>query len=450
LIKMFEKVLIANRGEIAVRILRACKDLGIQTVAVYSTADKEAMHVKMADESVCIGPSQSKESYLNIPSIIAACEISGADAVHPGYGFLSENSSFVEKLNAHNISFIGPSSNHIKTMGDKILAKKTAEEYGIPVIPGSDGEVKNLEEATRTGEKIGYPIIIKASAGGGGRGMVVVHNADDLEASIKKAKTEADKSFDNDTIYIEKYLQNPKHIEIQIIGDNFGNMIHLGERDCSMQRRNQKLLEETPSKVIDSKTRNYIGELTVNALTKIGYSGVGTVEYLYEDNKFYFMEMNTRLQVEHPVTEEITNFDLVKEQILVAANQKLFKKQSEIKFFGHSIECRINAEDPVNFIPSPGKIINFHAPGGPGIRVDSGCYSGITIPPYYDSMIAKLIVFGEDRDSCLARLERALGEFVIEGIKTTIPFYLDIIKEEEFLNGTYDIHWVENHMKNKQ
>ena len=447
---MFEKVLIANRGEIAVRILRACKDLGIQTVAVYSTADKEAMHVKMADESVCIGPSQSKESYLNIPSIIAACEISGADAVHPGYGFLSENSSFVEKLNAHNISFIGPSSNHIKTMGDKILAKKTAEEYGIPVIPGSDGEVKDLEEATRTGEKIGYPIIIKASAGGGGRGMVVVHNADDLEASIKKAKTEADKSFDNDTIYIEKYLQNPKHIEIQIIGDNFGNMIHLGERDCSMQRRNQKLLEETPSKVIDSKTRNYIGELTVNALTKIGYSGVGTVEYLYEDNKFYFMEMNTRLQVEHPVTEEITNFDLVKEQILVAANQKLLKKQSEIKFFGHSIECRINAEDPVNFIPSPGKIINFHTPGGPGVRVDSGCYSGITIPPYYDSMIAKLIVFGEDRDSCLARLERALGEFVVEGIKTTIPFYLDIIKEEEFLNGTYDIHWVENHMKNKQ
>ena len=447
---MFEKVLIANRGEIAVRILRACKDLGIHTVAVYSTADKEAMHVKMADESVCIGPSQSKESYLNIPSIIAACEISGANAVHPGYGFLSENSSFVEKLNAHNISFIGPSSNHIKTMGDKILAKKTAEEYGLPVIPGSEGEVKNLEEATRTGEKIGYPIIIKASAGGGGRGMVVVHNADDLEASIKKAKTEADKSFDNDTIYIEKYLQNPKHIEIQIIGDNFGNMIHLGERDCSMQRRNQKLLEETPSKVIDSKTRNYIGELTVNALTKIGYSGVGTVEYLYEDNKFYFMEMNTRLQVEHPVTEEITNFDLVKEQILVAANQKLLKKQSEIKFFGHSIECRINAEDPVNFIPSPGKIINFHAPGGPGIRVDSGCYSGITIPPYYDSMIAKLIVFGEDRDSCLARLERALGEFVIEGIKTTIPFYLDIIKEEEFLNGTYDIHWVENHMKNKQ
>ena len=447
---MFEKVLIANRGEIAVRILRACKDLGIQTVAVYSTADKEAMHVKMADESVCIGPSQSKESYLNIPSIIAACEISGADAVHPGYGFLSENSSFVEKLNAHNISFIGPSSNHIKTMGDKILAKKTAEEYGIPVIPGSDGEVKDLEEATRTGEKIGYPIIIKASAGGGGRGMVVVHNVDDLEASIKKAKTEADKSFDNDTIYIEKYLQNPKHIEIQIIGDNFGNMIHLGERDCSMQRRNQKLLEETPSKVIDSKTRNYIGELTVNALTKIGYSGVGTVEYLYEDNKFYFMEMNTRLQVEHPVTEEITNFDLVKEQILVAANQKLLKKQSEIKFFGHSIECRINAEDPVNFIPSPGKIINFHTPGGPGVRVDSGCYSGITIPPYYDSMIAKLIVFGEDRDSCLARLERALGEFVVEGIKTTIPFYLDIIKEEEFLNGTYDIHWVENHMKNKQ
>ena len=446
---MFQKILIANRGEIAIRILRACKDLGIETVAVYSTADKDAMHVKMADESVCIGPPQSKNSYLNIPSIIAACEISGADAVHPGYGFLSENASFVEKLNAHHIFFIGPSASHIKTMGDKILAKKTAEKYGLPVIPGSDGEVKDIAEAKKISENIGYPIIIKASAGGGGRGMVVVHNANDLEASIKKAKNEADKSFDNDTVYIEKYLQNPKHIEIQIIGDNFGNMIHLGERDCSMQRRNQKLLEETPSKVIDQKTREHIGDLTVNALSKIGYTGVGTIEYLYENNEFYFMEMNTRLQVEHPVTEEITNFDLVKEQILVASNNKLLKKQDDIKFFGHSIECRINAEDPVNFIPSPGKIVNFHTPGGPGIRVDSGCYSGITIPPYYDSMIAKLIVFGDSRESCLARLERALGEFVVEGIKTTIPFYLNIIKEKEFLDGTYDIHWVEDHMKKK-
>ena len=446
---MFQKILIANRGEIAIRILRACKDLGIETVAVYSTADKDAMHVKMADESVCIGPPQSKNSYLNIPSIIAACEISGADAVHPGYGFLSENASFVEKLNAHHIFFIGPSASHIKTMGDKILAKKTAEKYGLPVIPGSDGEVKDIAEAKKISENIGYPIIIKASAGGGGRGMVVVHNANDLEASIKKAKNEADKSFDNDTVYIEKYLQNPKHIEIQIIGDNFGNMIHLGERDCSMQRRNQKLLEETPSKVIDQKTREHIGDLTVNALSKIGYTGVGTIEYLYENNEFYFMEMNTRLQVEHPVTEEITNFDLVKEQILVASNNKLLKKQNDIKFFGHSIECRINAEDPVNFIPSPGKIVNFHTPGGPGIRVDSGCYSGITIPPYYDSMIAKLIVFGDSRESCLARLERALGEFVVEGIKTTIPFYLNIIKEKEFLDGTYDIHWVEDHMKKK-
>ena len=446
---MFQKILIANRGEIAIRILRACKDLGIETVAVYSTADKDAMHVKMADESVCIGPPQSKNSYLNIPSIIAACEISGADAVHPGYGFLSENASFVEKLNAHHIFFIGPSANHIKTMGDKILAKKTAEKYGLPVIPGSDGEVKDIAEAKKISENIGYPIIIKASAGGGGRGMVVVHNANDLEASIKKAKNEADKSFDNDTVYIEKYLQNPKHIEIQIIGDNFGNMIHLGERDCSMQRRNQKLLEETPSKVIDQKTREHIGDLTVNALSKIGYTGVGTIEYLYENNEFYFMEMNTRLQVEHPVTEEITNFDLVKEQILVASNNKLIKKQNDIKFFGHSIECRINAEDPVNFIPSPGKIVNFHTPGGPGIRVDSGCYSGITIPPYYDSMIAKLIVFGDSRESCLARLERALGEFVVEGIKTTIPFYLNIIKEKEFLDGTYDIHWVEDHMTKK-
>jgi len=447
---MFEKILIANRGEIAVRILRACKDLGIQTVSVYSTADKDAMHVKMADESVCIGPPQSKESYLNIPSIIAACEVSGAEAVHPGYGFLSENASFVEKLSAHNIDFIGPKADHIKTMGDKILAKKTAEKYGLPVIPGSNGEVKNHEDAKSIAKSIGYPIIIKASAGGGGRGMVVVYNEKDLEESIKKAKTEADKSFDNDTVYIEKYLKNPKHIEIQIIGDNFGNMIHLGERDCSMQRRNQKLLEETPSKIIDQKTRNYIGNLTVEALKKIKYSGAGTVEYLYENNEFYFMEMNTRLQVEHPVTEEITKFDLVKEQIRIACNSKLSKNQNEIKFTGHSIECRINAEDPVSFMPSPGKIINFHAPGGPGVRVDSGCYSGITIPPYYDSMIAKLIIYGEDRDSCIARLERALGEFVVEGIKTTIPFYQEILKEEEFLNGNYDIHWVENYMKNKK
>ena len=447
---MFEKILIANRGEIAVRILRACKDLGIQTVSVYSTADKDAMHVKMADESVCIGPPQSKESYLNIPSIIAACEVSGAEAVHPGYGFLSENASFVEKLNAHNIDFIGPKSDHIKTMGDKILAKKTAEKYGLPIIPGSNGEVKDFKDARSIAKDIGYPIIIKASAGGGGRGMVVVRDEKELEESIKKAKSEADKSFDNDTVYIEKYLQNPKHIEVQIIGDNYGNMIHLGERDCSMQRRNQKLLEETPSKIIDEKTRNYIGNLTVDALKKIKYSGAGTVEYLYENNEFYFMEMNTRLQVEHPVTEEITKFDLVKEQIRVASNSKLSKNQHDINFYGHSIECRVNAEDPETFMPSPGKVINFHAPGGPGVRVDSGCYSGITIPPYYDSMIAKLIVYGENRESCIARLERALEEFVVDGIKTTIPFYQKILKEENFLNGNYDIHWVENYMeKNK-
>ena len=445
---MFEKILIANRGEIAVRILRACKDLGIQTVSVYSTADKDAMHVKMADESVCIGPPQSKESYLNIPSIIAACEVSGAEAVHPGYGFLSENASFVEKLNAHNIDFIGPKSDHIKTMGDKILAKKTAEKYGLPVIPGSNGEVKDFKDARSIAKDIGYPIIIKASAGGGGRGMVVVRNEKELEESIKKAKSEADKSFDNDTVYIEKYLQNPKHIEVQIIGDNYGNMIHLGERDCSMQRRNQKLLEETPSKIINEKTRDYIGNLTVDALKKIKYSGAGTVEYLFENNEFYFMEMNTRLQVEHPVTEEITNFDLVKEQIRIASNSKLSKNQNDINFYGHSIECRVNAEDPESFMPSPGKVINFHAPGGPGVRVDSGCYSGITIPPYYDSMIAKLIVYGENRESCIARLERALEEFVVDGIKTTIPFYQKILKEENFLNGNYDIHWVENYMEN--
>ena len=445
---MFEKILIANRGEIAVRILRACKDLGIQTVSVYSTADKDAMHVKMADESVCIGPPQSKESYLNIPSIIAACEVSGAEAVHPGYGFLSENASFVEKLNAHNIDFIGPKSDHIKTMGDKILAKKTAEKYGLPVIPGSNGEVKDFKDARSIAKDIGYPIIIKASAGGGGRGMVVVRDEKELEESIKRAKSEADKSFDNDTVYIEKYLQKPKHIEVQIIGDNYGNMIHLGERDCSMQRRNQKLLEEPPSKIINEKTRDYIGNLTVDALKKIKYSGAGTVEYLFENNEFYFMEMNTRLQVEHPVTEEITNFDLVKEQIRIASNSKLSKNQDEINFYGHSIECRVNAEDPESFMPSPGKVINFHAPGGPGVRVDSGCYSGITIPPYYDSMIAKLIVYGENRESCIARLERALEEFVVEGIKTTIPFYQKILKEESFLNGNYDIHWVENYKEN--
>ena len=445
---MFEKILIANRGEIAVRILRACKDLGIQTVSVYSTADKDAMHVKMADESVCIGPPQSKESYLNIPSIIAACEVSGAEAVHPGYGFLSENASFVEKLYAHNINFIGPKSDHIKTMGDKILAKKTAEKYGLPVIPGSNGEVKDFKDARSIAKDIGYPIIIKASAGGGGRGMVVVRDEKELEESIKEAKSEADKSFDNDTVYIEKYLQNPKHIEVQIIGDNYGNMIHLGERDCSMQRRNQKLLEETPSKIINEKTRVYIGNLTVDALKKIKYSGAGTVEYLFENNEFYFMEMNTRLQVEHPVTEEITNFDLVKEQIRIASNSKLSKNQNDINFYGHSIECRVNAEDPESFMPSPGKVINFHAPGGPGVRVDSGCYSGITIPPYYDSMIAKLIVYGENRESCIARLERALEEFVVEGIKTTIPFYQKILKEENFLNSDYDIHWVENYMEN--
>ena len=441
---MFEKILIANRGEIAVRVLRACKDLGIQTVAVYSTADKDAMHVKLADESVCIGPPQSKDSYLNIPSIISACEISGADAVHPGYGFLSENASFVEKLNAHNISFIGPKSDHIKTMGDKILAKKTAEKYGLPVIPGSDGEIKNLQEAIETSEKIGYPVIIKASAGGGGRGMVVVQNANELEASIKKAKSEADKSFDNDTIYIEKYLQNPKHIEIQIIGDNFGNMIHLGERDCSMQRRNQKLLEETPSKVINEKIRKYIGDLTVKALCKIGYTGVGTIEYLYENDKFYFMEMNTRLQVEHPVTEEITNFDLVKEQILVASGQKLSKKQSDIKFFGHSIECRINAEDPSkNFQPSPGTIEMCHQPSGFRTRVDGAIFQGYKVTPYYDSMVCKLICHGRNRQEAIQRMNRSLDEFVIDGITTTIPLHKRLLNHKKFLDSDFNVSWLD-------
>ena len=446
---MFEKILIANRGEIAVRILRACKDLGIQTVSVYSTADKDAMHVKMADESVCIGPPQSKESYLNIPSIIAACEVSGAEAVHPGYGFLSENASFVEKLSAHNIDFIGPKADHIKTMGDKILAKKTAEKYGLPVIPGSNGEVKNYEDAKSIAKSIGYPIIIKASSGGGGRGMVKVCNKDELDISLKKASSEAEKSFNDKRVYIEKYLENPKHIEIQVIGDEYNNIIHLGERDCSIQRRNQKLIEETPASTINKERKEEIYDLTINSLKSIGYSNAGTVEYLYEDGNFYFMEMNTRLQVEHPVSEEVFNFDLVKEQILIAAKYKLSTDQENLRSFGHSIECRINAEDPNTFIPCPGKINNFYAPSGPGVRIDSNCYSGLEISPYYDSLIAKLIIHDKNREACIKRLKRALSEFVIDGIKTTIPFFQEIIDQEEFLSGNYDIKWLEEYKSKK-
>ena len=442
---MFNKVLIANRGEIAVRVLRACKEMGIQTVAIYSSADKDAMHVKLADESVCIGPASSLKSYLNIPAIISACEVSGADAVHPGYGFLSENFGFVEKLEAHNIKFIGPKSEHIKMMGDKILAKESARNLGLPTIPGSSGEIKNAKEATTVANELGYPVIIKASSGGGGRGMVKVFRKEDMDESLKKASTEAEKSFDDGRVYIEKYLQNPKHIEIQIIGDEYNNIVHLGERDCSMQRRNQKLIEETPSVVIDDDKRNEICNLTINSLKTMGYCNAGTVEYLYENGNFYFMEMNTRLQVEHPVSEEIYNFDLVKEQINVAAKYKLSSDQKKLKRNGHSIECRINAEDPNTFTPSPGLIKNYHAPSGPGVRVDSNCYSGLEISPYYDSLIAKLIVYDIDRNSCIQRLKRALDEFVIDGIKTTIPFFQEIITQKDFLNGSYDINWLEKY-----
>jgi len=446
---MFNKVLIANRGEIAVRILRACKELGIQTVAVYSSADKESMHVRLADESVCIGPPSSLNSYLNIPAIISACEISGAEAVHPGYGFLSENYGFVEKLEAHNIKFIGPRSEHIKMMGDKILAKESAKNLGLPIIPGSSGEIKNTKEGLKIAEEIGYPIIIKASSGGGGRGMVKVSNKDELDISLKKASSEAEKSFNDKRVYIEKYLENPKHIEIQVIGDEYNNIIHLGERDCSIQRRNQKLIEETPASSVTKEKREEIYDLTINSLKSMGYSNAGTVEYLYEDGNFYFMEMNTRLQVEHPVSEEVFNFDLVKEQILVAAKYKLSTDQENLRSFGHSIECRINAEDPNTFIPCPGKITNFYAPSGPGVRIDSSCYSGLEISPYYDSLIAKLIIHDKNREACIKRLKRALSEFVIDGIKTTIPFFQEIIDQEKFLNGDYDINWLEEYKSKK-
>ena len=419
--------------------------MDIQTVAIYSSADKDAMHVKLADESVCIGPASSLKSYLNIPAIISACEVSGADAVHPGYGFLSENFGFVEKLEAHNIKFIGPKSEHIKMMGDKILAKESARNLGLPIIPGSSGEIKNAKEAIKVANELGYPVIIKASSGGGGRGMVKVFRKEDMDESLKKASTEAEKSFNDGRVYIEKYLQNPKHIEIQIIGDEYNNIVHLGERDCSMQRRNQKLIEETPSVVIDDDKRNEICNLTINSLKTMGYCNAGTVEYLYENGNFYFMEMNTRLQVEHPVSEEIYNFDLVKEQINVAAKYKLSSDQKKLKRNGHSIECRINAEDPDTFTPSPGLIKNYHAPSGPGVRVDSNCYSGLEISPYYDSLIAKLIVYDIDRNSCIQRLKRALNEFVIDGIKTTIPFFQEIITQKDFLNGSYDINWLEKY-----
>src|SRR5262245_33363472 len=440
---MFDKVLIANRGEIALRIQRACKELGIATVAVHSTADADAMHVKLADESVCIGPPPATESYLNIPRLLAACEITGADAVHPGYGFLSENARFAEILEEHQITFIGPTSEHIRVMGDKIEAKETAKRLGIPVVPGSDGAIASEADAIKVASAMGFPVLIKAAAGGGGRGMKVARSAEDLGVALATARSEAKAAFGDDSVYIEKYLGRPRHIEIQVLGDGAGNAIHLGERDCSLQRRHQKVWEEGPSPALNAGARDAIGETVAKAMREIGYLGVGTVEFLYEDGKFYFIEMNTRIQVEHPVTEMITDIDLIFEQIRVAAGSNLSIKQSDVKFHGHAIECRINAENPVSFRPSPGKIMHYHAPGGLGVRIDSAVYQGYSIPPYYDSLVGKLIVHGKTRTECLMRLKRALDEVVVDGIETTLPLFRALVRENDIIDGNYHIHWLE-------
>jgi acetyl-CoA carboxylase biotin carboxylase subunit len=440
---VFDKILIANRGEIALRVLRACKELGIPTVAVHSTADADAMHVRFADESVCIGPPAAKDSYLNIPSILSACEITGADAVHPGYGFLSENARFAEILAEHGVQFIGPKPEHIRIMGDKIEAKRTARKLGIPVVPGSEGGVSTDQEASKIASEIGFPVLIKAAAGGGGRGMKVARSAAELSTALSTARAEAKAAFGDDAVYIEKYLERPRHIEIQVIGDGHGNAIHLGERDCSLQRRHQKVWEEGPSPALNTSTRQAIGETVAKAMREIEYLGVGTVEFLYEDGKFYFIEMNTRIQVEHPVTEMITDIDLIFEQIRVAAGTNLAIKQSDVKFHGHAIECRINAENPVTFRPSPGKILHYHPPGGLGVRIDSAVYQGYTIPPYYDSLVGKLIVHGKTRTECLMRLKRALDEVVVDGIETTLPLFRALVREKDVIDGNYHIHWLE-------
>ena len=443
---MFDKILIANRGEIALRVLRAARELGIQTVAVHSTADADAMHVKLADESVCIGPPAAKDSYLNIPAIVSACEITGAEAVHPGYGFLSENAKFADILTEHGIKFIGPSAENIRTMGDKIEAKRTAKALGIPVVPGSEGGVADVATARKVGKDIGYPVIIKATAGGGGRGMKVALNESELELAVSTAQSEAQAAFGNGEVYIEKYLQKPRHIEIQVLGDGQGHAVHLGERDCSLQRRHQKVWEEAHSPALNAHQRDEIGNRVAQAMREMKYEGVGTIEFLYENGEFYFIEMNTRLQVEHPVTEAITGLDLVQEQIRVAAGAALQYKQSDIQFAGHAIECRINAENPMTFAPSPGRVGDVHFPGGLGVRVDSALYAGYRIPPYYDSLIGKLIVFGKTRAECMMRLRRSLSEFVIEGVETTIPLFQKLLTEPDIIDGHYDIHWLEKYL----
>src|SRR6478672_3886961 len=440
---MFDKLLIANRGEIALRILRAAKELGIATVAVHSTADAEAMHVKLADESVCIGPPPARDSYLNIPALLSACEITGADALHPGYGFLSENARFAEILGEHQITFIGPKPEHIRLMGDKIEAKRTAKRLGIPCVPGSEGAINDNEDGLRIAAAIGYPVLVKASAGGGGRGMKVARSEADLLNALHTARSEAKAAFDDGAVYLEKYLETPRHIEIQILGDGQGNAVHLGERDCSLQRRHQKVWEEGPSPALNDAQREEIGEIVASAMRKLNYLGAGTVEFLYEDGRFYFIEMNTRIQVEHPVTEMITDIDLVLEQIRVAAGGDLELSQRDVTFHGHAIECRINAENPVSFRPSPGKIVHYHPPGGLGVRVDSAVYHGYTIPPYYDSLVGKLIVHGKTRGECLMRLKRALDEFVIDGIETTLPLFRALVREKDIIDGDYHIRWLE-------
>ena len=447
---MFEKVLIANRGEIALRIHRACREMGIKTVAVHSTADADAMHVRMADEAICIGPAPAKDSYLNKAAIITAALISGADAIHPGYGFLSENADFAEMVREHGLTFIGPTPEMMRTMGDKITAKRAAMEAGLPVVPGSDGGVPTVEDALEASEKMGYPVLIKATAGGGGKGMKIARNAEELPEAYRLARAEAKAAFTNDEVYIEKYLENPRHVEMQVLADNYGNVVHLGERDCSMQRRNQKVLEETPCTALNAEQRKKIGNIVTTAMKNLGYSNVGTIEFLYENGEFYFIEMNTRLQVEHPITEMVTGIDLVREQIRVASGAHLNYTQDDVHFDGCAIECRINAEDPFTFAPSPGTIKWWHAPGGLWVRVDSGMYTGYKIPPHYDSMIAKLIVFGKTRNGCLMRLHRAIDEFVIEGVKTTLPLHKEIISSPDFIDGNYNIHWLEKFLQKFQ
>ena len=441
---MFDKILIANRGEIALRVIRAAREMGIKTVAVHSTADSDAMHVRMADESVCIGPPPSPQSYLSVPAIISACEITGAQAIHPGYGFLSENAEFVQIVEDHGITFIGPTAEHIRVMGDKITAKDTMKELGVPCVPGSDGGVPTLADAKRIGEEFGYPVIIKATAGGGGRGMKVAMNADEMESAFMTARAEGKAAFGNDEVYIEKYLTTPRHIEIQVFGDGKGKAVHLGERDCSLQRRHQKVFEEAPGPCITPEERAKIGKVCADAVAKINYIGAGTIEFLYENGEFYFIEMNTRLQVEHPVTEGIFGVDLVREQIRVAAGEPMSFGQDDLEINGHAIEVRINAEKLPNFSPCPGKITAYHAPGGLGVRMDSALYDGYSIPPYYDSLIAKLIVQGRDRAEALARLERALGELIVDGIDTTVPLFHALLQEPDLRSGDYNIHWLEH------